>query len=51
MKRIFFTTAFLASSLLANSEISTNYTYKDYDNSKTKTNGNNRNTSNHTRLW
>lgn len=39
MKRIFFTTAFLASSLLANSEISTNYTYKDYDNSKTKTNG------------
>lgn len=39
MKRIFFTTAFLASCLLANSEISTNYTYKDYDNSKTKTNG------------
>jgi hypothetical protein len=39
MKRIFFTSAFLASYLLANSEISTNYTYKDYDNSKTKTYG------------
>jgi hypothetical protein len=39
MKKIFFTSAFLTSCLLANSEISTNYTYKDYDNSKTKTNG------------
>jgi hypothetical protein len=39
MKRIFLTSAFLSSCLLANSEISTNYTYKDYDNSKTKTQG------------
>ena len=39
MKKIFFTSAFFTSCLLANSEISTNYTYKDYDNSKTKTNG------------
>ena len=39
MKKIFFTSAFLTSCLLANSEIATNYTYKDYDNSKTKTNG------------
>ena len=39
MKKIFFISAFLTSCLLANSEISTNYTYKDYDNSKTKTNG------------
>lgn len=33
------TTALLSSYLLANSEISTYYTYKDYDNSKTKTEG------------
>ena len=39
MKKIFFTSAFLTSCLLANSEISTNYTYKDYENSKTKTQG------------
>ncbi|MDY0053011.1 MAG: hypothetical protein RBR65_10765 [Aliarcobacter sp.] len=39
MKRIFFATTFLVSCLLANSEISTNYTYKDYENSKTKTQG------------
>ena len=39
MKKILLTSAFLTSCLLANSEISTNYTYKDYDNSKTKTNG------------
>ena len=39
MKRIFLTSAFLSSCLLANSEISTNYTYKDYENSKTKTQG------------
>lgn len=39
MKKIFFTTLFLASYLLANNEISTNYTYKDYENSKTKTKG------------
>lgn len=37
MKKIFFTTLFLASYLLANNEIFTNYTYKDYENSKTKT--------------
>ena len=39
MKRIFLISAFLSSCLLANSEISTNYTYKDYENSKTKTQG------------
>ncbi|MDZ7819614.1 MAG: hypothetical protein U5K55_13850 [Aliarcobacter sp.] len=39
MKKIFFTSALLTSCLLANSEISTNYTYKDYENSKTKTQG------------
>ena len=39
MKKILVTTALLSSYLLANSEISTYYTYKDYDNSKTKTEG------------
>ena len=39
MKKILLTSAFLTSYLLANSEISTNYTYKDYENSKTKTQG------------
>ena len=39
MKKILLTSAFLTSCLLANSEISTNYTYKDYENSKTKTQG------------
>lgn len=39
MKKIILTTAFLTSCLIANSEISTNYTYKDYINSKTKTKG------------
>ena len=38
MKKYFYN-SILSSCLLANSEISTNYTYKDYDNSKTKTNG------------
>lgn len=39
MKRILFIGALLTSCLLANSEISTSYTYKDYENSKTKTQG------------
>ena len=39
MKKILFTGALLTSCLLANSEISTSYTYKDYENSKTKTQG------------
>lgn len=39
MKKILVTTALLSSYLLANSEISSYYTYKDYDNSKTKTEG------------
>lgn len=39
MKKILVTIALLSSYLLANSEISTYYTYKDYDNSKTKTEG------------
>lgn len=39
IKKSIFTTIFLSSYLLANSEISTYYTYKDYDNSKTKTEG------------
>lgn len=39
MKKVLVTTALLSSYLLANSEISTYYTYKDYDNSKTKTEG------------
>lgn len=38
-EKILVTTALLSSYLLANSEISTYYTYKDYDNSKTKTEG------------
>lgn len=39
MKKSIATTLFLSSSLLANSEISSYYTYKDYNNSKTKTEG------------
>ncbi|RXJ84721.1 hypothetical protein [Arcobacter cloacae] len=39
MKKIILTTAFLTSCLFANSEIYTNYIYKDYTNSKTKTKG------------
>lgn len=39
MKKVLVTTTLLSSYLLANSEISTYYTYKDYDNSKTKTEG------------
>jgi hypothetical protein len=39
MNKIFFTSVLLTSCLLANSEISTSYIYKDYDNSKTKTEG------------
>lgn len=39
MKKIILITAFLTSCLFASSEISTNYTYKDYINSKTKTKG------------
>lgn len=39
MKKSIVTTILLSSYLLANSEISAYYTYKDYDNSKTKTQG------------